>query len=206
MKTFPSLLAFARPLAVLGARYEELPCGTLRYASSRPGAGFIGHGWVARDLDGRRVLRHRWLDKATGRTSLGRSPDELGRMRAAALAVVLALATWLTAGLGVHHQRHPRRLQRWLARALPGALLTLQRVRQAVMERCEPAVLEDWFPGGLSPPGDGRQRWNEPSKVWRLTEAFFLLLAGAERLSVQPSTLLAEARERWPVPTSEALI
>ena len=116
----------------------------------------------------------------------------------------MALFGWLAAPCGL--QTHEpiiadlksapssRTLQRWLQRALPGALETQQAYRLAVIERCEPRPVESLFPGGLSPPQWSRRPWRDPPLVASLWRAFALILGAAVKLPLPAAVLLAEAR------------
>ena len=90
-----------------------------------------------------------------------------------------------------------RTIQRWLRRALVLAPQTLQGIRRAVIERCEPRPVEQLFPRGVSPPERLRRRyWRAPASVSTLWQALAFFVGGVVALEISPPVLLAEARGR----------
>lgn len=220
------------PVAVLAAvggglaeGYVEVD-GDLRWPGERPGAGWHGHGWVARKLDvfdgralrSRRVYRHRWNLAGTPHTTIARCPDEIPRLWFAGTVVVLVLWAWLAGAHGAHaaeplhdaliERPSPRTAQRWLARALPRAGVIEQGLRTAILdEESVPWPAERMFPGGLPPPETlCRRSWADPDAVSRLYRGLLWLVGGAVRLEVSIPILLARARGRWTDPTNPSLI
>jgi len=199
-------------LAMIGGGYEVVE-GTLVYAGQRPGDGWHAHGWLGRwlwvlvdgTLERRRLHKRRWLQVETGKTCHSRPADELGALWFSSLVVALKLWPWLGGDAGLHtaDEIHPalddqgcrRSVQRWLCRAQPHALDVQHQIRKALIERCEPRPIEKLFPKGLSPPVRQR-RWREPQSVAIFTRALTMLFAGAIKLDIPTSALLAEARRR----------
>ncbi len=206
-------------LLVTGA-YVERPGGDLQYDGERPGPEWHAHGYMRRFLvarcdGGRKVVwKRRWLrtdDGPGARTCHSRPPDDLASVWFCATAVILKIWAWLDGGAGVCRYEEPscirqlggsrRTVQRWLRRALPLATHTLQAVRRAVMERCEPRPMEQLFPRGVPPPEKlWRRPWREPASVSTLWQALAILMGGAVALNVSPPVLLAEARGRQATP------
>ena len=183
--------------------------GSLQYDGDRPGVDWHAHGYFARWLwvlvrgATMRVRLHkrRWLDTASGRTRHSRPPMEVGAVSVCSLALCLELWAWLASGSGVHVAPRvvvdPRTRQRWLRRFGPRALAIQQAIRRALLDRCEPRPLEDFFPRGVPPPADlVSRRWSAPATVCSLWRALFLLWTGVQALSVSAAVLLAEARRR----------
>jgi hypothetical protein len=202
-------------LAVLGGDYVVGADGVVVFPGKRPGVGWHVHGWLERWLwilvegvpERRRVRKRRWLYVSTGRTCHSRPPDEWGPVQFCFLIVVLKLWPWLNGDVGLHNTSEvdhalddhgcSRTVQRWLRRASAQALELQQAIRSALIERCEPRPVEHLFPGGLSPPELlTRRRWKEPDLVGTLHRALAMLFAGAVKLSIPTSVLLAEARGR----------
>lgn len=223
-------------LFVVGGGYRRRDNGDLQYDGERPGpgpstSGTVGnhrwhaHGYFSRGLrvlDGTRVVqvvvwKRRWLDVKTGGTVHSRPPDDPLLVSCSTLCVALVLFGWLDGERGVHshHAIFPgieqsvsaRTVQRYLARCLPEALTIQQRIRRAVLERCEPRPLEQLFPSGLSPPqGLLRRRWRSPNSVCALWRGIMILLGGATELGIHASMLLAEARREVPTDSHSLLI
>ncbi len=196
--------------------------GDLQFDGRRPGEGWHAHGyfrcfrWV---FDRGRLVRltvwkRRWRS-AEGRTTHSRPPDDLG-LRHCALVVFVELWMWLDGPvglvrarcLGAPADRRPstRTVQRWLRALLRASLDVQQRIRETIIERCEPRPAEHLFPGGLPPPESLlRRRWADRPGVEQLWRAIAMLLGGAIALEVAAPVLLAEARGRWRPETSQPL-
>ena len=204
--------AASSSLFLMGRIYARRRNGDLQFFGTRPGSGWQGNGYFARNLvvldAGRlrrvRLWKHRWWHPTEG-SCHSRPPDEVDRLSVCLLVYVLALFGWLSAPCGLH--RHEpifedfqvtpsrRTLQRWLQRALPAALETQQTYRLAVIERCEPRPVESLFPAGLSPPEGMLQRhWLDPPLAAILWRAFALITGAAVKLRIPLALLLAEAR------------
>ena len=199
-------------LFAVGRVYTRRSNGDLQFTGTRPGPGWVGHGyfcrwlWVLRcqELVRIRLWKRRWKHPVQG-TCHSRPPDEMGRISVCSLVYVLTLFGWLSASCGLEDhepvfcefKRVPSRrtLPRWLHRALPQALETQQAFRLAVIQRCEPRPFESLFPGGLSPPaGLLRRRFGDPPTVASLWRAFAMVLCAAVKLRIPAALLLAEAR------------
>jgi hypothetical protein len=198
--------------AVSSSIYERRADGVLVFHGERPGDEWVAHGYFGRwiwtlvedELRRERLLKRRWRHPS-GVTQHSRPPDET-RVYFCTLIIVIALHAWLASDVGVHsYEPAPgldarpsmRTVQRWLARALPLAPSTEQRVRAAVLERGEPRPMKKLFPSGLSPPGeDDRRRWRDASLVGRLRSALTIVVDAVRVLDVPLPLLLAEARGR----------
>ena len=104
----------------------------LQYDGARPGPGWVAHGyfprwlWVLGSGGPRRVRlwKHRWRDKASGRSTHSRPPDELGRLSVCSLTFALLVFGWLSgvggaarhesAAVGLEQAGSRRTLQRWM--------------------------------------------------------------------------------------------
>jgi hypothetical protein len=192
------------------------PSGALEYRGERPGPGWHVHGWLGRWLhvleDGElrrlRLFKRRWYNPQQERTVHSRPPDDLGAVHYCALIIAVMLWTWLDGRSGLHRSTpvlgdlregkpSDRSVQRWLGRATDHADEIQQRVRSALLERCEPRPIEKLFPRGLSPPdGLTRRRWQAHQPVARLWRALAILFVGATSLEIPTAALLAEARGR----------
>lgn len=192
--------------------------GELVFMGERPGPGWVGHGYyvispatlVACRVARVRLWKHRWRERATGRTCHSEPPDTIVRGRFSTLVLVLVLWGWLDgeAGLHRHRARLPelegtaslRTLQRWLRRTAAVGLAIQQAVRRAIIERCEPRPAEHLLLAGRDPPvrilAPG---WANPNGVEALWRGLALLFRGAVELEVPLSNLLAEARGRYPL-------
>lgn len=182
------------------------PGGDLQFNGERPGPGWHAHGYCVcnlRFIEGdrwvrRRVYKRRWLDTKSGKTTHSRPPDALPYFRLSTVVVVILLASFLqisipevdTLDLEIRSQRT---LQRWRSRAAAVGLHVQQAIRHALIERCEPQPVEQFFKGGLSPPISTA----DPT----LTRGLLIGILGARGLAVPLAVLLAEARGRWTGPT-----
>jgi len=205
-------------LCAIGAGYVRDDDGTYLWHGDRPDKAWHVHGWtdahprvrIGGQLAQITVRKRRWLDPARGATCHSRPPDDLG-MRFDAMLIALELWCWIDGALGLHRYMTPfddgpssRTVQRWMRRALPDALHTQQANRRALVERCEPQPMEDWFPRGLSPPGSLTcRRWRDHASVWTLWRGLAFLFFGASAFDIPAARLLAEARGRWTHPTSK---
>ena len=210
------IVRVARSLMVLGDRYKRLSDDVFTWEGARPGPRWHSHGWlvVARRIAvGGAVTRvvtvrkRRWLDTAAGPdgpvTRHDRPPDDLGGLYDAVI-VAASLWCWLDAALGLQRYAEPyhdapsvRTVLRWHKKALPNALFTQQRLREVLIERCEPRPIEQLFPGGVPPPGSRlRHGWRDPDRTWTLCQGLTFLFRGAFELALSAPALLAEARRR----------
>jgi hypothetical protein len=201
----------------LGGIYNSLGNGEYVYYGERPGADWHGHGYFRKTLtmliNGRpvkvRLLKHRWRDTISGRTTHSRPPDDPVLLRFCILIVFLRIWAWIGSEVGFQKRREvlealeecgsDRSVQRWTARALDRAMEIQQAIRLAIIEESEPRPIESMFEGGLSPPeAVMKRRWRSPSNVETLWRAYAMLLVAARELARHASCLLAGARRRWP--------
>jgi hypothetical protein len=200
----------------LGGGYRIRPSGDLELLGERPGPEWHIHGWMERwlyvlvdgELQRRRLFKRRWLQPDEKRTQHSRPSDEFGAIQFCGVVVAVMLWAWLDGYTGLHRSTpavadlcdgrpSTRTVQRWLRAALPHADEFQQRIRRALIERCEPRPIEELFPRGLSPPeGLTRRRWQAPQRVTSLWRALAILFVGAIRLELSTTVLLAEARGR----------
>ena len=95
-------------LFVVGRVYTRRSNGDLQFTGTRPGPGWVGHGyfwrwlWVLRcgELIRIRLWKRRWKHPSLG-TCHSRPPDEMGRISVCSLVYVLALFGWLSARCGL---------------------------------------------------------------------------------------------------------
>ena len=191
----------------------------LQYDGVRPGPGWVAHGYFSRWLwvlgasgpHRVRLWKHRWRDKASGRSTHSRPPDELGRLSVCSLTFALLIFGWLSgvggaarheaAAVGLEQARSRRTLQRWVRRAAPRAMDSQQAIRLAIIERSEPRPMERLFPAGLSPPEQlGQRPWRDPQAVAILWGGLTLFFTAAVKLAVPSPILLAEAQRRSATP------
>jgi heterodisulfide reductase subunit C len=173
---------------------------------------FHAHGFLARDFITVRLgqfvkiwlKKSRWRCVGCGRTSHSRPPDELPRVKASTLCVVVFLyAVLVFAGLGWAMglpvldagRISARTIVRWRQRALALAAQTEEALRKAVEERAGLEPAESHLGRGLSPPEWLLRRpWNEPCQVTGLWRGIQLLLAAHRTLGVSCAEILAQAR------------
>ena len=219
------IVRVVKSLMVLGNRYKRLADDLFTWEGPRPGPAWHVHGWlgVQRVIavgDGLTrvvtLLKRRWLDTEappdSPKTRHDRPPDDLGGLYDA-LIVAASLWCWLDAALGLQRYAEPfhdgpatRTVQRWLRKALPNAMRAQQRIREVLIEKCEPRPFEQLVPGGIPPPGSRLRRgWRDPDSVWTLCQGLTMLFRGASALVLHPPALLAEARGRGSHPQATNL-
>lgn len=173
---------------------------------------FHAHGFFARVFITIRLgqfvriwlRKGRWRCVRCGRTSHSRPPDELPRVRACTLAVVVFLhAVLVFAGLGWAMGLpvqgagwiSGRTVVRWRQRASAKAEETEEAIRKAVEERTGLEPAESHLGRGLSPPEWLLRRpWSEPAQVTGLWRGIQFLLTAQRTLSVSCAEILAQAR------------
>lgn len=151
-----------------------------------------------------RLMKRRWRCVRCGKTSHSRPPDELPRVRACTLCVVVFLhAVLVFAGLGWAMGLpvqgagwiSARTVVRWRQRASAKAAQTEEAIRKAVEERAGLEPAKSHLGRGLSPPEWLLRRpWREPEQVTGLWRGIQLLLTAQRTLSVTCAEILAQAR------------
>ena len=151
-----------------------------------------------------RLKKQRWRCYRCGRTSHSRPPDELPRVKACTLCVVVFLhAVLVFAGLGwamglpalCGNLISSRTVVRWRQRALVLAAATEEAIRKAVEKRARLEPGESHLGRGLSPPEWLLRRpWHQPGKVSGLWCGIQFLLTAHQTLSVGCADILAQAR------------
>lgn len=218
------VLAFGDGLAFQSPDYVWTRNGEVVYRGRRPQSclrcGHVGsegrlsvhaHGFLEREFI---TIRHglfvrvrlwkmRWWCPRCEGTSHSRPPDELPRVKACTLSVVVFLqAVLVFAGLrwtmGVPGQAGgwvcTRTVVRWRERAAAKGSQTEDAIRKAVEKRAGLEPEKSHFGRGLSPPGWLLRRpWSEPGEVTGLWRGIQLLLAACEALRVQCADILAQA-------------
>lgn len=151
-----------------------------------------------------RLTKRRWRCARCGKTSHSRPPDELPRVRACTLCIVVVLyAVLMSAGLRWSCELPAqcagrisvRTVVRWRQQASARAAQTEEAIRKAVEERAGLEPKELHFGSGLSPP-DGllRRPWHDPAQISGLWRGVQLLLTAHQTLSVSCAQILAQAR------------
>lgn len=151
-----------------------------------------------------RLKKQRWRCCRCGSTSHSRPPDELPRVKACTLCVVVFLhAVLVFAGLGwsmglpaqCGDLISPRTVVRWRQRALALAAATEEAIRKAVEKRAGLELEKSHLGRGLSPPEWLLRRpWHEPGKVSGLWRGLQFLVTAHQTLSVRCADILAQAR------------
>lgn len=150
------------------------------------------------------LRKSRWRCARCGRTSHSRPPDELPRVKACTLCIIVFLhAVLACAGLGwalgLPAQAagciSARTVVRWRQRASAMAAGTEVAIRKAVEESAGLEPAESLSGRGLSPPEWLLRRpWAEPCQVTWLWRGIQLLTTAHQTLSVSCAEILAQAR------------
>lgn len=220
------LRPFGDGQAVHGAGYVWSRNDDVTYHGPRPGAclacgctetaqafAFHAHGYLVRQfITVRRgelmwvtLRKRRWRCRRCGKTTHSRPPDELPRVKACTLSVVIFLqAVLMFAGLGWTLGLpgvdagwiSTRTVARWRQQASAKAVQTEEALRKAVERRAGLEPGKSDFGRGLSPPeGLLRRPWSEPSQVAGLWRSIQVLLTAHQTLGVSCAEILAQARE-----------
>ena len=197
--------------------YQRRADGSLQFNGRRPGPDWHAHGYFKKGLlfwEGERLVlkqvhKRRWRQIGTHQTCHSRPVHDPPYIRVSTPLIVLVLCLTVAisvicdANEEVQMCRSPRTVQRWCARARTVALYLQHAIRAALIEICEPRPVERLFEGGLSPPCP-----KSPPKPFttsddlQLRRGLWMAVAGAVRLVIPLSNLLAEARGRWTGPKS----